>query len=252
MGAAKVTLHPDEAGRLVISKFPVSPVEYAFYSEAAEPLTRIGVLSPTLLSADERLRKIILEYLPHKITQAEVAEDEALSMLSSLHAYPPDPTWTYHPHSWQESALEGALSLLALPEKSARQMRSFWQRSDSLFSCGGLISGDTHAGNWGRRIGGERVLFDWERFGKGSPAIDLAPLIKGMGTAEEFSHLARRYSRIARRRAYQDLADDIAVAKAWIVTEVVNLLYARQKGDYQRYLNWYREHLPGWLEKNRW
>lgn len=127
------------------------------YSKAAEPLTRIGVLSPTLLSADERLRKIILEYLPHKITQAEVAEDEALSMLSSLHAYPPDHTWTYHLYRWVESTLE-------------------------------------------------------------------------------HDH---------------DLADDIAVAKAWIVTEVVNLLYARQKSDYQRYLSWYREHLPGWLEKNR-
>ncbi|HAG02266.1 MAG TPA: aminoglycoside phosphotransferase, partial [Leclercia adecarboxylata] len=34
---------------------------------------------------------------------------------------------------------------------------------------------------------------------------------------------------------------------AWIVTEVVLLLHARQKSDYPRYLSWYREHLPGWL-----
>lgn len=248
MGAAKVSLYPDEAGRLVIGKCPVGDVEYAFYREAAEPLTQAGVLSPELLSVDEQQRKIIIEYIPHKVAQAEVADDEALSMLTALHAYPPSPRWRYHPHGWSEMDLEKSLTLLSLPEKSARQMRSVWQRSEGLFNRGGLISGDSHAGNWGRRRNGERVLFDWERFGTGSPAIDLAPLIKGMGTAEEFESLAQRYARIARREAYRDLSQEIAVAKAWIVTEVVNLLHDRQKSDYRRYLSWYREHLPGWLE----
>jgi len=56
-----------------------------------------------------------------------------------------------------------------------------------------LVSGDSNAGNWGKRESGDLVLFDWERFDKGSPAIDLAPLIKGMGTKQMFMALSERY-----------------------------------------------------------
>ncbi|MDI7660456.1 hypothetical protein QLZ26_10110 [Cronobacter universalis] len=80
-----------------------------------------------------------------------------------------------------------------------------------------------------------------------SPAIDLAPLIKGMGTRRAFVELAERYNRFASRYNVNELARDIALAKAWIVTEVVILLHARQKAALPRYLNWYRENLPDWL-----
>jgi len=39
-----------------------------------------------------------------------------------------------------------------------------------------------------------------------------------------------------------------AIAKAWIVTEVIVLLKERQKAAFPLYLNWYREHLPDWLD----
>jgi len=181
------------------------------------------------------------------VDQEAVAGDEVLSMLARLHGYPPDPSWTCHPHGWSAAALEASLALLALPDHAAQQMRCFHQHSEALFRHPGLISGDSNAGNWGRRDNGEWVLFDWERFGTGSPAIDLAPLIKGMGTPQAFKAMAERYRLIAGYPDGHDLAKEIAIAKAWIVTEVVLLLHARQKSDYPRYLSWYREHLPGWL-----
>ena len=92
------------------------------------------------------------------------------------------------------------------------------------------------------------MLFDWERFSTGSPAIDLAPLIKGMGTTHAFQALAGRYCRIADHATPRELGREIAIAKAWIVTEVVTLLAERQKTDLQRYLAWYRQHLPDWLD----
>ncbi len=247
MGTAKVTLIHDEEGRRIIEKSPVSEVEYAFYHAAAPRLGLAGVASPALLSADAPLRRLRLEYIPHPVDQDAVASDEVLSMLARLHDYPPDPSWTCHPHGWSAAALEASLALLALPERAVQQMRCFHQHSEALFRHPGLISGDSNAGNWGRRDNGEWVLFDWERFGTGSPAIDLAPLIKGMGTPQAFKAMADRYHLIAGYPDGRDLAKEIAIAKAWIVTEVVLLLHARQKSDYPRYLSWYREHLPGWL-----
>lgn len=249
MGAANVTLIGEEEDHQVIEKYPVSEVEFAFYHSAAPRLRHAGIVSPALLFADASRRKIRLEYIPHPVDQDAVAGDEVLSMLARLHGHPPDPSWTYHPHGWSAAALEASLALLALPESAAQQMRRFHQHSEALFRHPGLISGDSNAGNWGRRDNGEWVLFDWERFGTGSPAIDLAPLIKGMGTLQAFNTLADRYSLIACYPGVRDLAKEIAIAKAWIVTEVVLLLHARQKSDFQAYLSWYREHLPGWLAR---
>lgn len=248
MGSAKVMLISDEEGHRAIEKCPVSEVEFAFYHSAAPRLRQADIISPALLFADASRRKLRLEYIPHPVDQDAVAGDEVLSMLARLHGYPPDPSWIYHPHGWSVAALEASLALLALPDSAARQMRCFHQYSGALFRHPGLISGDSNAGNWGRRDTGEWVLFDWERFGTGSPAIDLAPLIKGMGTLQSFTELADRYRLIAGYPDARDLAKEIAIAKAWIVTEVVLLLHARQKSDYQRYLSWYREHLPGWLD----
>lgn len=249
MGAAKVTLISDEAGHRVIEKYPVSEVEFGFYHSAAPRLRQADIVSPALLFADASQRKLRLEYIPHPVDQDAVAGDEVLSILARLHGFPPDPLWIYHPYGWSAAALEASLALLALPDSAAQQMRCFHQHSEALFRHRGLISGDSNAGNWGRKANGEWALFDWERFGTGSPAIDLAPLIKGMGTLQAFNTLADRYSLIACYSDARELAKEIAIAKAWIVTEVVLLLHARQKSDYQNYLSWYREHLPGWLER---
>lgn len=248
MGVARVALLVDEAGYQFIEKCPVGEVEYHFYQQAANALTHAGVAVPKLLSADPELRRLRLEYIPREVDQDEVCADEILIMLGNLHRYTASPQWLYHNHAWSDSALEHALLLLALPDKSARQFRHFRQCSDVLFGYQSLISGDSNAGNWGRRANGDVVLFDWERFGRGSPAIDLAPLIKGMGTKHAFTDLAERYCQLSGQRNSTALAREMAIAKAWIVTEVITLLYERKKSTFPLYLNWYQEHLPDWLD----
>ncbi|MCM7166804.1 MULTISPECIES: phosphotransferase family protein [Enterobacter] len=249
MGAAKIQLIADQHGNQVIEKCPVSDVEYSFYEHAADPLCGV-IESPRLLHADTHRRSLTLEYVPHKICQEEVAGDDILKRLSSLHDYPADPAWIYHTHTWSESALEKSLSLLELPMRAEQQMRCFQQAGSVLFSQGCLISGDTNAGNWGRRENGDVILFDWERFGTGSPAIDLAPLVKGMGSKQSILQLAERYCFFATHSDAYQLAREITIAKAWIVTEVVLLLHERKKPDLNLYLNWYRKHLPDWLEES--
>lgn len=248
MGVASVALLVDDAGYQFIEKYPVGEVEYHFYQQTARELTHAGVAIPKLLSADPDLRRLRLEYIPREVNQDDVSGDEILATLNCLHRYTASPQWLYHNHAWSEYALEHSLRLLALPDKNARQLRRFRQCSDVLFGYQSLISGDSNAGNWGRRANGDVVLFDWERFGRGSPAIDLAPLIKGMGTKQAFIDLAERYCQLSGQQNIKALAREIAIAKAWIVTEVITLLYERKKSIFPLYLNWYKEHLPDWLD----
>lgn len=247
MGAAAVVLNTRDSHHHYIEKCPVGDVEYHFYHDAAAALNQAGIATPALLSADATRRALRLEYIPHPVDQAAVASDDALAMLARLHRYPAHSAWRYHTHAWSEAALEKSLSLLALPANSAQQLRRFQQQSDALFDYPSLVSGDSNAGNWGRRENGDVVLFDWERFGKGSPAIDLAPLIKGMGTKQAMLSLAERYGQIARHPNPPALAREIAIAKAWIVTEVIVLLDERQKAEFPLYRDWYRAHLPDGL-----
>lgn len=81
-------------------------------------------------------------------------------MLGRLHRYPVNSGWLYHTHTWTENAVENSPVLLALPEKSAQQLRRFQQCSNELFGYQSLVSGDSNAGNWGRRESGDLVLFD--------------------------------------------------------------------------------------------
>ena len=90
MGAAKIQLVADQHGNQVIEKCPVSDVEYSFYEHAADPLCGV-IESPRLLHADTHRRSLTLEYVPHKISQEEVAGDDILKRLSRLNDYPAEP-----------------------------------------------------------------------------------------------------------------------------------------------------------------
>ncbi|WP_235404782.1 phosphotransferase family protein [Enterobacter quasiroggenkampii] len=103
---------------------------------------------------------------------------------------------------------------MELPVHAEQQMRCFQQAGSILFSQECLISGDTNAGNWGRRENGDVILFDWERFGTGSPAIDLAPLVQGMSSKHSILQLAERYCVFATHSTTGRLAREITLAKA--------------------------------------
>lgn len=248
MGAARVVKRVNAAGITVIEKAPVSNVEYAFYHQVAPQLNHAKIFTPALLAADADARALTLEAIPLPVSQESVDCDAIVSMLAHLHRVAPDKKWRYHMHRWPDAQLEQSLQLLALPEEAARIMRRCQRGSASLFATAGLISGDSNAGNWGQRENGEFVLFDWERFSTGNPAIDLAPLIKGMGSPEAYQRLATRYCRV-NPLSENDLVRDIALAKAWIVSEVITLLHTRQKADFPRFQHWYRCYLPDWLKQ---
>ncbi|PWW16579.1 phosphotransferase family protein [Pantoea sp. AG702] len=252
MGSARVKRLADEDGKpCAIEKEPVSEVEYAFYHNAAPLLAQLGILTPVVKSACYEQRKLVLEYIPEPIQQDAVMSDAFLSVLARLHIIEPDSSWRFSTHQWDEAALEGCLALLRLPAQAERQFRAMQKHSNVLFEQHCVISGDTNAGNWGKRENGELVLFDWERFGLGNSAIDLAPLVKGMGGEEDYRAIARRYCQLNSRFNADVLAKEIALAKAWIVNEVVLILSERGKPELAQYLGWYGEVLPEWLASLR-
>ena len=71
-----------------------------------------------------------------------------------------------------------------------------------------------------------------------------------MGSKQSILQLAERYCVFATHSVAGRLAREIVLAKAWIVTEVMLLLHERKKNDFNLYLSWYREHLPGWLDES--
>ena len=170
-------------------------------------------------------------------------------MIARIHRYPVNQSWSLKHHRWREDKTLNALELLKLPESAAAIVLDIAKLSACLFNSTMLISGDTNAGNWGIRQKGDAVLFDWERFGTGSPAIDLAPLIKGMGNISDFVHFAERYQDVSPQVISSTLAQEIAICKLWIVTEVIDILFTNNKAELDHYLNWYRSQLPAWLKE---
>lgn len=241
-------------GNWAIQKTDASLLEMIFYRDVAPELQPLGVQTPNLLACDVSTRRLVIEYLPTKVQLTEASLIQALAHLAALHevkgimSRPPMYTCT-----WTLSATEQALDALRLDHHSARIMAELQSQSDYLFEPLHFLSGDSNEGNWGRNMAGQLCQFDWERFTVGHPAIDLAPMIPGMGSRDNYEALADMY--LAHRHCSSgtvpsraELIRHIALAKAWLIVEVVNILKQRKHPAIGKYLDWYRQVLPDWLQ----
>lgn len=73
------------------------------------------------------------------------------------------------------------------------------------------------------------MLYDWERFGRGTPALDLAISIPGLGDNASYARLAQSYAEEwreaigTRPSPFRELSRDIGIAKVWSVVEFLSL-----------------------------
>lgn len=249
MGAAVVSIGQYN-GRKAIVKQGCSLTEMDFYQQVAPRLRSLGVGIPALQHIQWNSRTLVLEYIPEPLSLEELLDDDrALEMLSSIHQTTETANVRCARHQWTSAQTEQALDCLELPADSAAIMRSLQTAGQCLFEPRAMLMGDSNNGNWGKRVDGGLVLFDWERYGAGSPAIDLAPLVQGMGDVEAIATLAERYYRYDSAVSVTELIRQVFLAKAWIVVEVVNILVSRQNWATGKYLSWYNAHLPAWLHK---
>ncbi|MGF1752157.1 aminoglycoside phosphotransferase family protein [Vibrio makurazakiensis] len=244
MGEARVSVELLD-GLKCILKQGASDVEVNFYQLAASKLA--GVNTPALLRAEGN--SLNIEYIPNRISLVELQSNpQTFEQLSLIHSSRYVPSFTVKKHEWTGAATESALSILQLSESAQSAIKYLQSLSDRLFEFPGLISGDTNDGNWGSRVNGELVLFDWERFGYGSPAIDLAPLVKGLGSVSDYEIVVRKYARYNSLLTEHELIKHLIIAKCWIIIEVVNILVVRNNSEALKYINWYCNNVPQWLE----
>ncbi|MFQ2013143.1 phosphotransferase family protein [Aeromonas veronii] len=244
MGGASVSIQLLD-GKPCIRKSGASPVERHFYQRAALHLS--GLNTPTLLKVEGET--LFLEQIPHPVTLTQLHHNEqTFAQLASLHNANYQPDFAVKTHGWSLVDTNEALSVLCLLEAVSEKIRHIQQLGHELFEESCLISGDSNEGNWGTRNNGELVLFDWERFGYGSPAIDLAPLVPRMGSLAEYETIIERYLCHSSLLSGDRLLRHLVMAKCWLIIEVTNLLTRREKPQAQQYLEWYRQQVPNWLE----
>jgi aminoglycoside phosphotransferase (APT) family kinase protein len=83
-----------------------------------------------------------------------------------------------------------------------------------------LISGDPNPMNWGILENGEPVMFDWDRFGLGTPALDLAITVPRLGSRGDYEKVAATYC----GKPDDKLAREIALAKVWTIVDILGMV----------------------------
>jgi hypothetical protein len=218
--------------RSLIVKLDAHPNEVRFYQQVAPTLPALESHVPKLEAAgcSAERRWLILENIPHPLPQERwLADPELLAVVRSLHrttlGTPYMLPGAFRP-GWSAEMTDGALSLF--PEQAAAELRplltSLQEDASHLFAPLCSISGDPNPSNWGLREDGSLVLFDWERFGSGTPALDLAITVPGLGEQRDHRAVASAYldGWPGTPLSPDRLAHDMARAKAWTVVELLS------------------------------
>ncbi|MFT4413268.1 phosphotransferase family protein [Fredinandcohnia humi] len=257
-GCFRVTLSHNES---LIVKGDPSCLESIFYREIAPNLREKGVNIPHLIhtSFEESLNHYwtIMECVPYSLPRDRwFADQDIINTLVNLH----NATWqrtfeipgSYKP-VWHEKMNAKIVSMLDNVNESRDlelQLNKLMQDSSELFLPYCNINGDTNPTNWGIRENNEIVLFDWERFSNGSPAIDLAISIPGIGSLDNQLELeiATKYLASWRKLdthlfpySEKELVHEINKAKIWVTIEFIS---NQVDGFNSEVVTWFLEKLP--------
>lgn len=208
--------------------------ERLFYEMLAPQVNAAGVLTPELLWShqDGELNWIALELLPAILPESRwQTDDEVLEKLALLHNLDID-LRGIAPEAMQWSADMNRLALSTMPADVAGKLENRLEelRRDFqyLFAPTYFLSGDPSARNWGIRKNGELVLFDWERFGFGTPQLDLACVAFGEPPVAVFREIAQGY--LAHNAVEPDVEKFTTEIQAARVHCCVNMLSSHAKG----------------------
>jgi hypothetical protein len=248
----------------VIVKASASSAESRFYEQVAEPLRATGVPSPLMGWAlhEPGAHWLILEDIPTPLpVQAPATwspDGRIIAILARLHAVTraePPQLPEGRPQDWTDTQTASALSMFPADAVAdiATPLRRLQIASQPIFAPWCWISGDPNPLNWGLRADGSLVLFDWELFGPGTPASDLAVVIPGLGNIAHYATVANCYvdhwscQPEALPWTNTQLARDIALAK---IASVVRLLAAHADGSVrvgEALVAWLVDQAPAWI-----
>ncbi|HUG14684.1 MAG TPA: aminoglycoside phosphotransferase family protein [Thermomicrobiales bacterium] len=214
-------------GATVVVKRGRRSVEAHVYTTLAETFEAHGIAIPRLHLSEGSW--LVIEDIPRPLPRERwEADGELLATLRRLHSLPLDrsalPPDAFVP-AWPESMSLATLSLCPEPERIdlAPLLQRARQEARPLFEPVCPISGDPNPLNWGLRDDGRLVLFDWERFTLGAPAIDLAITVPGLGAGAAYRRVATTYlGSGASPEEIDGLARSIRLAKVWSVVEFLH------------------------------
>jgi thiamine kinase-like enzyme len=230
--------------RNVVVKANVAPREAAFYQNFAPGLNAHGIRTPKLEMHCESNGELwlVLEAIPEPLPDKRwLADPQVLETLRNLHEFKFDhaPEFAFQP-TWTQAMNAHALQFL--PKHLEEKLEEFRALAQPLLELRNLISGDPNPMNWGVLENGDPVLFDWDRFGLGTPALDLAITVPGLGSSEDYANVAATY----RGQPDAQLAREIALAKVWVIVDILGyvqeqLVFERMQpfiGDIQ---SWFKQ-----------
>lgn len=248
----------DRTTSFIVKAAPTAK-EVHFYQAIAPLLNAQGVATPHLLWADTCAPTtwFVLEDIPTSLPRTRWhADPEVLTTLSRLHCATihSTPLALFTPE-WTDALTQSAIVHVPTMQRTAveRKLRRIQAQSQHLFSSQCWISGDPNPRNWGIRRDGMIVLYDWERFGRGTPALDLAITVPGLGDWSVFEQVARQYLHTQSIEPFDGAAiaimtRSIGYAKVWNVVEFLAMV-TRGEVKQTEGVRELGHLLPNWLEK---
>ena len=145
---------------------------------------------------------------------------------------------------WSNEMTEKALSFFIRPNEIRKRLEPFQTLAQPLFEPVCFVSADPNPNNWGFRKDSTLVLFDWARYTRAHPAIDLAIIIAGWGSKDIFEEVARIYLEGNESESnILNLDQKIGIAKLWTLVEMLSYFF-----DFEVTANPYLEKLTQALE----
>lgn len=249
--------------KLVILKSNTRPQESGFYKNIAPSLRQQGVAIPEVYwqGKTDELYWLALESIPQPLPREFWGADpQILKILGNLHRATLPPGLNlgqlYRP-AWNDAMTENAMAMLGLDSMLLVPVLREWQeKAQLLFRPSGPISADPNPNNWGLREDGSAVLFDWERFTFGSPAIDISIITTGLPTKAALRHNTEKYLEVNPTvidKTLEAFTEDVKIAKVWTTIEFIyDFATSPATGIPANTIEWLCKEMPGWLESLIW
>jgi hypothetical protein len=220
-------------GGAVVVKQGAHPREVAFYRDVA-PHLEPGITVPRAVVADSAW--LVLEHVPEPLPRERwLGDTSVMRSLAALHRSEAARDRVGDPFQpgWTSSLTQAAVQRLDRDDRdrTAGVVDRLRHEADRWLTGDVLVSGDPSPPNWGQRDDGTLVLFDWERAGVATPAVDVAITVPGMPTRDQLEIVAAEYLQVQHRAhvhwSHEDFTRGLAVVKTWSYLE----LLAEQRDD---------------------
>jgi len=232
IGGRRVARASGPDGVVVVKQQP-HPREVAFYRDVA-PLLEPGIAVPRAVVVDPD--SLVLEHVPEALPRERwLADTSVMRALAAVHRSAAARERVVDPFrpAWTPDLTAAAVERLDADDRdpTARAVERLRHEADRWLTGDALVSGDPNPLNWGQRADGTLVLFDWERAGSATPAVDVAITVPGLPTRDQLELAAEAYLAVQERDhvywSHEDFTRGLTVAKAWSFVE----LLAEQRDD---------------------